>query len=70
MLIERNLETGLMAMAQGVGWPAGIAACMLADGTIHAKGVLSPMFHIPYPAFIDALRGRGIVVEEEEIILA
>lgn len=70
MLIERNLETGLMAMAQGVGWPAGIAAGMLADGTIDAKGVLSPMHHIPYAAFIDALCSRGIVVEEEEIILA
>jgi saccharopine dehydrogenase-like NADP-dependent oxidoreductase len=69
LLIERNLETGLMAMAQGVGYPASIAAQMIAGGEIADKGVLSPMKHIPYPAFIDALRSRGIVVEEEETAL-
>ncbi|MBC2712306.1 MAG: saccharopine dehydrogenase NADP-binding domain-containing protein [Desulfosarcina sp.] len=69
LLIERNLDTGLMAMAQGVGYPASIAAQMIAKGEITGKGVLSPMKHIPYPAFIDALRTRGIVVEEEETTL-
>ena len=67
LLIERDLKTGLMAMAQGVGYPASIAAQMIAKGDIAEKGVLSPMKHIPYPAFIDALRNRGIIVEEEEI---
>jgi saccharopine dehydrogenase-like NADP-dependent oxidoreductase len=69
LLIERDLETGLMAMAQGVGYPASIAAQMIARGEIAEKGVLSPMKHIPYPAFIDALRSHGIIVEEEEITL-
>jgi lysine 6-dehydrogenase len=69
LLIERNLETGLMAMAQGVGYPASIAAQMIAGGEIADKGVLSPMKHIPCSAFIDALRSRGIVVEEEETAL-
>lgn len=69
LLIERDLETGLMAMAQGVGYPASIAAQMIARGEIIEKGVLSPMKHIPYPAFIDALRSRGISVEEEEVAL-
>jgi lysine 6-dehydrogenase len=69
LLIERNLKTGLMAMAQGVAYPAAIVAQMIADGEIKEKGLLSPMEHIPYPAFIDALRKRKIVVEEEEIIL-
>ena len=67
LLIERDLETGLLAMAQGVAYPAGIAAQMIAEGDIAEKGVLSPMKHIPYLAFIDALRKRGIFVEEEEI---
>jgi hypothetical protein len=31
--------------------------------------VLSPMTHIPCEAFIDALRERGIVIEEEETAL-
>lgn len=69
LLIERDLATGLMAMAQGVGYPASIAAQMIAKGEIAEKGVLSPMKHIPYPAFRDALRTRGIVIEEEEITL-
>ena len=70
LLIERDLDTGLMAMAQGVGYPASIAAQMIANGEITEKGVLSPMKHIPYPAFIDALRTRGIIVEEEETVLS
>ena len=69
LLIERDLETGFMAMARGVAFPASIAAQMIAGGTITQKGVLSPMKHIPYPAFIDALRTRGIIVEEEEMPL-
>jgi saccharopine dehydrogenase-like NADP-dependent oxidoreductase len=67
--IERDLETGFMAMARGVAFPASIAAQMIARGTIAEKGVLSPMKHIPYPAFIEALQSRGIVVEEEEMPL-
>jgi len=69
LLIERDLETGLMAMARGVGCPAAIVARMIAGGEITETGVLSPMRHIPYSAFIEALRERGIVVEEEEITL-
>ena len=70
LLIERDLETGLMAMAQGVGRPASIVAQMIAKGEIAEKGVLSPMKHIPYTAFIDALRTCGIIVEEEELTLS
>ena len=70
LLIERDLATGLMAMAQGVGYPASIAAQMIAKGEIAGKGVLSPMMHIPYPNFIDALRTRGIIFEEEETVLS
>jgi saccharopine dehydrogenase-like NADP-dependent oxidoreductase len=70
LLIQRNLETGLMAMAQGVGYPASIVAQMLARGEIVEKGILSPMKHIPYTAFIEALRSRGIIVDEEKITLA
>ena len=69
LLIERDLETGLMAMARGVGCPASIVARMIASGAIAAKGVLSPMKHIPYQPFIDALNARGIIVEEEETAL-
>jgi len=63
MIIERDLETGLMAMSKGVGLPASIAAQMIAAGEITAKGVLSPMFDIPYQQFTERLADRGIVIE-------
>ena len=70
LLIERDLKTGLMAMAQGVGYPASIAAQMIASGAIAAKGVLSPMTHIPYHKFVDELYTRGIIIDEEEQIIS
>ncbi len=66
LLIERDLKTGIMAMAQGVGYPAAIVARMIATGEIPEKGLLSPMTHVPYPAFIDGLQRRGIQVEETQ----
>jgi lysine 6-dehydrogenase len=70
LYIERDLQSGLMAMAQGVGYPASIVALMMATGEIKAHGVLSPMVHIPYPSFIAALRSRGINIDEEEQTLS
>jgi len=69
LLIERDLDTGIMAMARGVSCPACIVARMIAAGEIRESGVLSPMKHIPYPAFTKALRDRGIDVQEEEVAL-
>jgi saccharopine dehydrogenase-like NADP-dependent oxidoreductase len=65
MIIERDLETGLMAMSKGVGFPASIAAQMIAAGEIAAKGVLTPIFDIPYQRFTERLAERGIVIEIE-----
>ena len=69
LLFERDLETGIMAMAKGVACPASIAARMIAAGEIRESGVLSPMTHIPYSAFVEALCDLGIVVHEEEHVL-
>jgi len=66
MIIERDLATGLMAMSKGVGFPASIVAQMIAAGEITAKGVLTPMFDIPYQLFTERLAERGIVIEIEE----
>ena len=65
LLIERDLETGLMAMSMGVGYPASIVACMIASEEIKRKGVLSPAVDIPCGPFLKALAERGIVVQEE-----
>jgi saccharopine dehydrogenase-like NADP-dependent oxidoreductase len=70
LLIERDLETGLMAMSKGVGFTASIVAQMIAGGEIAEKGILAPAMHIPYQPFIDRLSERGIVVEEEQSIIA
>ncbi len=63
MIIERDLETGLMAMSKGVGFPASIVAQMIAADEITAKGVLSPIFDIPYQRFTERLAERGIMIE-------
>ena len=71
LYIERDLETGLMAMSKGVAYTACIVAKMLARGEITEKGVLSPMVHIPVQPFMDRLKKRGITITEtfEELSL-
>ncbi|NNF99121.1 MAG: saccharopine dehydrogenase [Desulfobacteraceae bacterium] len=64
LVIERDLDTGIMAMSKGVGYPASIVAQMMAGGEIPEKGVLSPLQHVPYPSFASKLNDRGIVLEE------
>jgi len=65
MLIERDLETGIMAMSKGVAYTACIVAKMIARGEIKEKGVLSPITHIPVAPFMERLKKRGIVITEK-----
>jgi len=69
LLIERDLDTGLMAMSKGVGFPASIVAQMIAGGEITEKGILAPSVHVPYQPFMDRLAERGIILEEEQEVL-
>lgn len=69
ILIERDLENGLMAMSKGVGCTASIVAQMIARGDIAEKGVLSPARHIPVQSFLRHLMERGISIEESETFL-
>ncbi|MEX1313223.1 MAG: saccharopine dehydrogenase C-terminal domain-containing protein [Desulfotignum sp.] len=64
LLIERDLDTGLMAMSKGVAYSAVIAAKMIATRQITDIGVLSPMIHIPEGLFFKNLEKRGISVTE------
>jgi saccharopine dehydrogenase-like NADP-dependent oxidoreductase len=66
LLIERDMETGLMAMAQGVGYTASITAQMLAGGVIDRPGLLSPVVDVPYEPFVAALAERGIRADARE----
>ena len=70
VLIERDLDTGLMAMNKGVGYPASIVAQMIAAGEITATGILSPVMHVPSRLFLERLAQKGIRVEETEEVLS
>jgi saccharopine dehydrogenase-like NADP-dependent oxidoreductase len=60
VVIERDLSTGLMGMALGVGYPACIAIEMILSGQVPEKGVLSPVTHIHPAPFFEELGRRGI----------
>jgi saccharopine dehydrogenase-like NADP-dependent oxidoreductase len=64
LVLERDLQTGLLAMNLGVAYPACIVASMLADGQIPGKGILNPATDVPYAPFMQALAARGIEVDE------
>jgi saccharopine dehydrogenase-like NADP-dependent oxidoreductase len=68
LIIERDLETGLFAMNQGVGYPVSIVARMMANKEIERKGLLSPAIDIPYDSFMEQLGLRGITIDEKEEI--
>ncbi len=61
---RRDPDSGLFAMNRLVGFTASIGARMLLDGTIGARGVLSPARDVPPAPFLAALRERGITVEQ------
>ena len=62
--IERDLNTGLMAMSMGVAYPACIVAEMIVKGEIAKKGVLSPARDIPLGLFMTELKKRGIKIKD------
>jgi len=64
LLIERDLNTGLMAMSMGVAYPACIVAEMIVKGKIEKKGVLSPAKDIPPDLFMTELKKRGIKITD------
>lgn len=66
---RKDTSTGLTAMSRTVGFSASIAAQMIAQGTITARGLLSPIRHVPYAPFLAELAGRGIVVREQQVDL-
>ncbi len=63
----RDLETGLFAMNRTVGFAAGIAARMIASGTISGRGILSPIRDVPWQPFVTALEQRGIAIVESPL---
>lgn len=69
LLIKRNTETGFMAMAQGVGFPASIVMQMIVENAIETRGLLAPTEHVPYEPFAHELGLRGISISEKQEFL-
>lgn len=67
MVDRRDLTTGLFAMNRTVGFTASVAAQMIVGGKINRRGLLTAVRDIPYTEMIDALRKRGINIEERLI---
>ena len=63
----RDLETGFTAMSRTVGYTASIGAQMIVNGKIPKRGVISPVFDIPYEPFAEELRKRNILTTFEEV---
>ncbi len=61
----RDLDTGLFAMNRTVGFTAAIAAQLLLDGTVSARGVISPARDVPPDRFVEELGRRGIRVSSD-----
>ena len=63
LIDRRDLDTGLYAMNRMVGFTAAIAARMIAEGDITARGILSPARDVPVGLFLEALAGFGMEIE-------
>jgi len=62
LIDRRDLVTGLTAMSRLVGFTASIGAQMIDSGAISRRGLLSPARDVPYEAFIEELRKRGVEI--------
>jgi lysine 6-dehydrogenase len=58
----RDLATGFFAMNRTVGYTASIAAQMVLDGRISARGVLSPSRDVPAQDLLRELKARGMKI--------
>jgi len=64
MIDRRDLSTGLMAMNRTVGFTAAIGAQMIADGSIGRRGLLNPLFDVPFEPFVENLARRDIRITQ------
>jgi saccharopine dehydrogenase-like NADP-dependent oxidoreductase len=62
MVDYRDLETGLLSMQRTVGFTISIGAQMLLRGDIPARGLLSPITHVPADVALAELAQRGIKI--------
>ncbi|MGH7671916.1 MAG: saccharopine dehydrogenase family protein, partial [Gemmatimonadales bacterium] len=56
--------TGISAMMRATGYSLAITGLMQVDGRITARGVHTPDEAVPFKAYVDELRKRGMEIRE------
>jgi saccharopine dehydrogenase-like NADP-dependent oxidoreductase len=67
VLDKRDLNTGFTAMNRTTGFTASIGAQMIEKGIIRKRGLLSPIYDIPYDIFSNELQKRDIVIHHMDL---
>ncbi|NWW53873.1 AASS protein, partial [Pedionomus torquatus] len=67
-LVVYGDNKGYSAMAKTVGYPAAIAAKMVLDGEIDAKGMVIPLTKNVYGPILERIRAEGIVYGTHSVI--
>lgn len=58
--------TGISAMMRTTGFSLAITGVMQADGRISSAGVFTPDEAVPFQAYVDELKQRGVRIEETQ----
>uniref|UniRef100_A0A8C4IV44 Alpha-aminoadipic semialdehyde synthase, mitochondrial n=1 Tax=Dromaius novaehollandiae TaxID=8790 RepID=A0A8C4IV44_DRONO len=67
-LVVYGDNNGYSAMAKTVGYPTAIAAKMVLDGEINAKGMVIPLTKNIYGPILERVRAEGIVYSTHSVI--
>ncbi|NXH19210.1 AASS protein, partial [Bucco capensis] len=67
-LVVYGDSNGYSAMAKTVGYPTAIAAKMVLDGEIDAKGMVVPLTRNVYGPILERVRAEGIVYSTRSVI--
>lgn len=64
MVVKKDLETGVTAMARATANTASVVAQMIGSGLISERGVFAPESIVPGGAYIEEMAKRGVVIRE------
>ncbi|WP_107941945.1 MULTISPECIES: saccharopine dehydrogenase C-terminal domain-containing protein [Metasolibacillus] len=64
MVVKKDLETGVTAMARATANTASVVAQMLGNGVISERGVFAPESIVPGGTYIEEMAKRGVDIKE------
>lgn len=64
MIVKKDTETGVTAMARATASTASVVAQMIGDRTITMRGVYAPETVVPGGAYIEEMAKRGVDIKE------